>query len=173
MNHWWKSLRRIPDDDYFCHERTPKAYWVRSQSIPNKKYLVNWYRAYFIVCEFPWSIRGNICKHSIKVNWLYFNSSNSEPLCHQDAMDNTFNELPDISIEPHNHSVDVNTDLVATNSVDVDAQELHFAREELFRYLKMIQNSPPTALTKPKQLIDMVKKCWNRPTSNTIWILNS
>ena len=43
-------------------------------------------------------------------------------------MANTFNELPDISIEPHNHSVDVNTDLVATNSVDVDAQELHFAR---------------------------------------------
>ena len=88
-------------------------------------------------------------------------------------MANTFNELPDISIEPHNHSVDVNTDLVAPDSVDADAQALHFAREELFRYLQLIQNSPPTTLTKTKQLTDMVKKFWNRPTRNTLWILNS
>ena len=73
-------------------------------------------------------------------------------------MANTFTELLDISIDPHNHSVDVNTDLVATDSVDGDAQELHFAREELFRYLKLIQNRPPTTLTKEKQLTDMVKK---------------
>ena len=50
-------------------------------------------------------------------------------------MDNTFNELHDIIIDPHNHSVDVNTDLVATDSVDADAEALHFAREELFRCL--------------------------------------
>ena len=59
---------KIPDDDCFLHESTPQAYWVRIQSIHNKKYLVNWYCAYFIVCEFPWFILGNIFKHAIKVN---------------------------------------------------------------------------------------------------------
>ena len=44
--------RRIPNDDCFPHESTPQSYWVRSQSIPNKKYLVNWYCADFIVCEY-------------------------------------------------------------------------------------------------------------------------
>ena len=98
---------------------------MRIQSIPNKKYLINWYRTDFIVCECPWSIHGNICKHAIKVNWLYFNSSNLEPFCHHDVMANTFNELPDISIDPHNYSVDVNTDLVSTDSVDANAEALH------------------------------------------------
>ena len=37
--------RRIPYNDCFPHERTPQAYWPRSQIIPTKKYLVNWYRA--------------------------------------------------------------------------------------------------------------------------------
>ena len=72
-----EKARRIPNDDCFPHEGAPQAYWVRSQTIHNKKYHVNWYRTDFIVCEFPWSIHGNICKHAIKVNWLYFNSSNS------------------------------------------------------------------------------------------------
>ena len=152
-----EKARRIPYDDCFPHESAPQAYWVRSQSIHNKKYIVNCYCADFIMCECPWSIRGNIC-NTIKVNWLYFNSNNSEPLCHQDAMANTFNELPNISIYPHNHSADVNIDLLATDSVDADAEALHFAREELFRYLQLIQNSPPTTLTKTIQLTDMVKK---------------
>ena len=54
-----EKARRIPNNDCFPHESTPQTYWVRSQSINNKKYLVNWYRTDFIVCEFPWSIRGN------------------------------------------------------------------------------------------------------------------
>ena len=72
-------------------------------------------------------------------------------------MANTFNEFPDISTEPHNHSVDVITNLMATNTVDADAEALYFAREELFRYLQLIQNIPPTTFTKTKQLTDMVK----------------
>ena len=58
-------------------------------------------------------------------------------------MANTFNEFPDISTEPHNHSVDVITNLMATNTVDADAEALYFDREEFFRYLQLIQNSPP------------------------------
>ena len=73
-------------------------------------------------------------------------------------MANTFNEFPDISTEPNNHSVDVITDLMATNTVDANVEALYFTREELFRYLQLIQNSPPTTLTKTKQLTDMVKK---------------
>ena len=89
-------------------------------------------------------------------------------------MANTFNEFPDISIQPHNHSVDVITALMAPNSVDVDAEALYFARDELFRYLQLIQNRPPTTLTKMKQLTDMVKKILeDANTRNTLWILNS
>ena len=73
-------------------------------------------------------------------------------------MANTFNELLDIIIETHNHSVYVNINLVATDSVDADLEALHFTREELFRYFLLIQNSPPTTLTKTKQLTGMVKK---------------
>ena len=169
-----EKARKILDDDCCPHESIPQSYWVRSQSIPTNKYLFNWYSADFTVCECPWSIRGNICKNAIKVNWLYLNSSNSEPLCHQDAMDNTFNELPDISVEPHNHSVDVITNLMATNTIDADAEALYFAREELFIYLQLIQNSLPTTLTKMKKLTDMVKKILeDANTRNTLWILNS
>ena len=50
-------------------------------------------------------------------------------------MANTFKEILGISIEPHYHSVDVNIDLLAIDSVDADAEALHFAREDLFRYL--------------------------------------
>ena len=89
-------------------------------------------------------------------------------------MDNTFNEFPDIITNPNNHSVDVITDLMATNTVDANVEALYFAREELFRYLQLIQNSPPTTLTKTKQLTDMVKKILEEAnTRNTLWILNS
>ena len=47
---------------------------------------------------------------------------------------------------------------MATDSVDTIAEAFHFAGQELFRYLQLIQNIPPTTLTKTKQLIDMVKK---------------
>ena len=63
-----EKARRIPNNECFHHDNTPQIYCVRSQSIHNKKYLVNWYCAYFIVCEFPWFILGNIFKHAIKVN---------------------------------------------------------------------------------------------------------
>ena len=57
-------------------------------------------------------------------------------------MANTFNEFPDISTEPHNHSVDVSIDLMATDNVDVDVEANHSAIEEFFRYLQLIQNNP-------------------------------
>ena len=147
-----EKARRILDDDFFPHESTPQAYWVRSQSIPNKKYLVNWYHTDFIVCECPWFICGNICKHAINVNWLYFNSSNSEPLCHQDAMANTFNDPPEISIEPQNCDENADMTLIPTDIVDADVEELHMAREEVFRKLQFLLNNPPITLCKMNQL---------------------
>ena len=146
------------DTDCCPHENITRAYWVRSQTDRGKKYLVTWYRKDFITCECPWSIRGNICKHAIKVNWLYFHSSNSNPLLHQHAEDNICNEPPEINIEPQNHDADVDATLMATNVVDVDVEALHLAREGLFSYTHLIFDNPPTTLAKTIQLIGMLKK---------------
>jgi len=150
--------RRIPDTDCCPHESTPHAYWVRSQTNRDKEYLVKRYTTNFTVCECPWSIRGNICKHAIKVNWLFFHSSESYPLLHQDTLANTFNDPPEISVEPQNLNVDTDTTVMVTGDLDADVDALNLARSELFSYLQLIQNSPPTTLSKTKQLTEMVKK---------------
>ena len=174
---WFESsvekARRILDDYCFPHESTPKSYWVRSQIIPNKKYLVNWYHADFIVCEYPWSIHGNICKHSIKVNWLYFNSRNSEPLCHKDSMSNTLNELPNIRIEPHNHSVYVK--LILWPPIVLTQMWRNFISLEIICLDTCIwfNLSPLTHWQRPNNWLLWWNKCWNRPIRNNLWILNS
>ena len=152
-----EKARRIPDSDCCPHESTPRAYWVRSQTNRDKKYLVNWYRTNFVACECPWSIRGNICKHAIKVDWLYFNSGNPASLFHRDAVVDTFNDPIEISMEPQNLNVDADTTCMAIDGVDLDVDALHLAREELFSYLHLIQNNPPTTLGKTRQLIGLVK----------------
>ena len=58
----------IPDSDCFPHESISHAYWVRSQTTPDSQYLVtNWYHPNFMACDCPWAVRGNVCKHAIKV----------------------------------------------------------------------------------------------------------
>ena len=162
------------DTDCCPHESITRAYWVRSQTDRGKKYLVTWYRKDFITCECPWSIRGNICKHAIKVNWLYFHSDNSNPLLHQHAEDNICNDPPEIDIEPQNHDADVDATLMATTVVDADAEALHLAREELFNYTRLILDNPLTTLMKTIQLTGMLKKkCWMKPIICTLLILTS
>ena len=93
-----EKTSRIPNGDCCPHESTTHAYWVRNQIDRNKRYLVTWYRTDFIACECPWSTHGNICKHAIKINWLYLHTTNLESVINQDALGNTFNDPPEISI---------------------------------------------------------------------------
>ena len=55
-----EKAKRILDNDCFPHESIYYAYWVRSKKNNHKKYLVTWYCANFIECDFPWSIHDNI-----------------------------------------------------------------------------------------------------------------
>ena len=119
------------------------------------------------------SIRGNICKHAIKVNWLYFQSDNSNPLLHQHAEDNICNDPPEINIEPQNHDVYVDATIMETNIVDSDAKALHLEREDFLSYTHIILDNPPTTLTKTIQLTGMLKKCWMKPIIFTLLILTS
>ena len=125
---------------------------MRSQIDHDKRYLVTWYRTNFIACECPWSTRGNICKHAIKVNWLYFHLGNSNSFPGQDAVANTFNELLEISIEPQNCDENANMTLIPTDIVDADVEELHMAREEVLRKRQFLLNNPPTTLCKMNRL---------------------
>jgi hypothetical protein len=79
-----EKARIIPNSDCKPNESIPHAYRVRSQTNPNKQYLVTWYHTNFIACDCPWSIRDNICKHAIKVDWLYSSLGDSNPLLDQD-----------------------------------------------------------------------------------------
>ena len=125
------------------------------------------------MCEFPWCIRGNICKHAIKFSQLFFHLSDSYSLLHQDALANTFNDPPEISVEPQNLNVDTDTTVMVTGSLDADVDALNLARSELFSYLQLIQNSPPTTLSKTKQLTEMVKKMLDEANNLHIMDLTS
>ena len=47
---------------------------------------------------------------------------------------------------------------MATNNVDNDADALQLAREELYGFFELIQNSPPDTLRKTEQMIGLVRK---------------
>ena len=153
-----EKASRISDNDCFPHESTTHAYWVRSQMDHNKRYLVTWYRTDFIACECPWSTHGNICKHAIKINWLYFHSRNLESLINQDTVGNTFNDPPEISIAAQNLDVNANMTLLDNDIIDADAEEQHLANENLISKLQLIQNNIPTSASKKNQLIGLVDK---------------
>ena len=153
-----EKARRIPDSDCCPHESILHAYWVRSQSKCDKQYLVTWYRTNFIACDCPWSIRGNICKHAIKVNLLYCPSDDSNSLLVHDAIPNSFNAPPEISIEAPNLDVDANETVMPSDNVDLDVERLQSTRDELFGYLKLLLNNPPSTLRKTEQLVGLVKK---------------
>jgi len=89
---------------------------------------------------------------------VVFYSDNSNPLLHQHAEDNIWNDPPKIYIEPQNHDVDVDATLMATNIIDADVEALHLAREELFSHAHLILDNPPTTFTKTNQLTGMLKK---------------
>ena len=149
-----EKTRRIPDIDCRPHESISHAYWVRSKSKPNKKYLIIWHCTNFITCDCPWSIHGKICKHAIKVDWLHSSLMDSDPLLDLDTTPNTLNSPPEIRIEAPNLDADTSTTILD----DENVEDLNLLREELFGYLDLFRNSPPSTVSKTKQLIDLAKK---------------
>ena len=78
----------------------------------------------------------------------------SYPLLDLDTTPNTLNDAPEISIEAPNLDAGTSTTIM----VDNNAEELNLLREELFGYLDLFRNSPPSTVNKTKQLIDLAKK---------------
>jgi hypothetical protein len=117
-----EKARRILDSDCCHHESISHAYWVRSQTKCDKKYLVTWYRTNFIACDCPWSICGNICKHAIKVNWLYYHLGDSNSLLDHDAIPNSFNDPHEISLQGPNIDVDAKKYIMASDCNAPDHQ---------------------------------------------------
>ena len=111
-----------------------------------------------MACDFPWAIHGNICKHTIKVGWLYFSTRDSCTLLDNDAGPSSLNAPPEISINEPSHFVDAENNLMATDNVDHDVDALQLSREKFFGYFQLIQNSPPVTLSKNEQMIALVKK---------------
>ena len=76
----------------------------------------------------------------------------------QDTIAYSFNAPPEINVEVENLDENANTTVTSTDNVDLDDEALKLAREELFGYLQLLQNSPPATLSKTKQLVGPVKK---------------
>ena len=87
-----------------------------------------------MACDFPWSIRGNICKHTIKVGWLYFSPLHTYRLLDDDATPCSFNEPTKIAIDEPCHNVDVENTIMDTDNVDHDVDALQLSRKKLFVY---------------------------------------
>ena len=141
-----KKARRIPDSDCRPHESISHAYWVRSQSKADKEYLIIFHRKNSITCDFPWSIRGNICKHAIKIDWFHSSLIDLDPLLDLHTTPNQLNAPFEIITEV----INLPADIIPTNIEDDNVEELGVLREELFGYLDLIQNSPPCTMNKKK-----------------------
>ena len=121
-------------------------------------------------CYCPWDVRGSICRHAIKVGWLYFSTRDSCTLLDNDAGPSSLNAPPEISRNEPSHVVDAKNILMATDNVDHDVDALQLSREKLFGYFQLIQNSPPVTLSKNEQMIGLVQKMLDE--ANNIQILD-
>lgn len=112
------------------------------------QYLVTCHRTNFITCDCPWSICGSIFKRAIKVGWLYSCSMASNSLLKHHTVTDSYNDPSKINIEAPHLSKDANTIAMDSRNFDVNVEGLELAKEELFGYLDLIQNNPPTTLSK-------------------------
>ena len=149
-----EKARRIPNSDCRPHESISHAYSVRSQSKSDKEYLIIFHRRNFITCDCPWSIRGNICKHSIKVDWFQSSLMDLDPLLDLHTTPNQLNAPFEIITE----ALNLPADTIPTNIEDDNVEELGVLREELFGYIDLLRNSPPSTAKNKKKLIDLAKK---------------
>jgi hypothetical protein len=99
-----------------------------------------------MVCQCPWFIHGNTCKHTIKLEWLYFLSKGSKPSLDQNAEPNifddatpyAFNNLPEIIMETSMIDANVDATPVAIGGVDQDDEALRLDRDKLLGYLYVL-----------------------------------
>ena len=123
-----------------------------------------------MACDCTCSIRGNICKHTIKVGSLYLSLRDTDRLLDDNETPCSFNEPTEIAIDEPCHDVDVENTIMDTNSVDDDVDALQLAREELYGLFRLIQNSPPVTLRKTEQMIGLVRKMLDE--ANNLHILD-
>ncbi|GLJ19345.1 hypothetical protein SUGI_0348530 [Cryptomeria japonica] len=68
-----EKAKAIPDVDCVLDDTTPGWYRVKIQSSCNW-YVVRKFGDHFYICECPWSLQGNMCKHALKVVVMMNNS---------------------------------------------------------------------------------------------------
>ena len=92
----WARALKILDDDCLLHENIPGAFWVRSQNENTrwKYYVVSLTESQFSLCNCPWSLLGNVCKHSLKVGMLKANGSRDQDVVLKHNPLHRSNDLP-------------------------------------------------------------------------------
>jgi hypothetical protein len=112
-----EKSRRIPDNDVSPHDIVECAYMVISQADHAKYYIVSTSTANGLVCDCPWALRGNTCKHVLEVNSLYgiCNEVSQEYVIEEATMDEIIQEQA--TYMPHTND--------ATNDANGDNKNAH------------------------------------------------
>ncbi|XP_076912594.1 uncharacterized protein LOC143570961 [Bidens hawaiensis] len=96
----WHRAVQIPDTDVTLNNHFAK---VVSQRDPTKVHLVWNPGSEFAFCDCEWSLRGNLCKHVVKVNIIcegqHGYQSSTSFQSYQDILINMFKKPPDDSME--------------------------------------------------------------------------
>ena len=112
-----EKSRRIPNNDVSPHDIVEGAYMVISQIDRAKNYIVSTSAANGLVCDCPWALRGNTCKHALKVSALYgiCNELPREDAIEEETVDELLEEQA--TCMPHTND--------ATNDANVDNENAH------------------------------------------------
>lgn len=173
------KAKRIPEDHCVQHEHIQSAYWVQSQSSSNR-YLVLFLGQTFSSCNCPWALRGNFCKHVIKVSTLCGDVQDSKEitnLCRQDIKFDCPNNVSNLMVSNNgieeDSVVNDNDENVKQNSADIEDDDSDGGnRDQIFeecnKKLQMVMAQPPRNLSKALLLKDLVDKLVKDVNENCI-----
>lgn len=166
------KAKRIPEDHCVQHEHFENAYWVQSQSSSNR-YLVLFLGKTFSSCNCPWALRGNFCKHVIKVSTLCGDVQDPKEITNLSRQDINFDCPNDVSnLVAFNNGIEEdsvvndNDENVKQNSSGIEDDDHDGGKrdkifEECNKKLQMVMAQPPRNLSKAfllKNLIDKLVK---------------
>ncbi|PKA50863.1 hypothetical protein AXF42_Ash007518 [Apostasia shenzhenica] len=75
----WHRALQIPDDAVKFHDKDHNIALVESQKDRNQTNIVSNPGSEFAFCDCSWSMKGNLCKHVIKVNMVLEDKEDSPP----------------------------------------------------------------------------------------------
>lgn len=163
------KAKRIPEDHCVRDEHIENAFWVQSQSSSNA-YLVLFLGQTFSSCNCPWAIRGNFCKHVIKVSTLWGDMQDPREMINLTRQDINFDWLSNVSnIVVFNNGVEEDSVVNANdkntkkNSAEIEDDDSDGRKcvkifEECNTKLQMIMSQPPQNLSKALLLKNLVDK---------------